>query len=92
MSGERTQADREFDWQTGRELERKDAEIMWLRSSLVSLWTLAAAENSPLTLDQVVVICKHTLEKYPIQQKPTKSAALFGQRICKTLFELSHSR
>ena len=47
------------------ELERKDAEIMWLRSSLVSLWTLAEAENSPLTLAQVAVICKHTLEKYP---------------------------
>lgn len=28
----RTQADREFDWETGRELERKDAEIDRLRA------------------------------------------------------------
>lgn len=28
----RTQADREFDWSTGREMERKDAEIAHLRA------------------------------------------------------------
>lgn len=67
---ERTQNDREFDWQTGRELERKDAEIAWYRSSLVSLLTLADADKSPLTLSQVAVICKHTLDKYPLQQTP----------------------
>ena len=31
---ERTQADREMDWATGRELERKDAEIERLRAAL----------------------------------------------------------
>jgi hypothetical protein len=40
-------------------------QITWLRSSLVSLWTLAEAENSPLTLEQVAMICKHTLNKFP---------------------------
>lgn len=64
MSGERAQADREFDWQTGRELERKDAEIMWLKSSLVTLATLAKADKSPLTLDQVAVICDRALARY----------------------------
>lgn len=63
----RTQADREFDWATGRELERKDAEIMWLRSSLVSLLTLAEAEPSPLTNAQVATICRVTLDKHPAQ-------------------------
>lgn len=31
---DRTQADREFDWSMGRELERKDAEIDRLRAAL----------------------------------------------------------
>jgi len=53
------------DLEMGKQLARKDAEIMWLRSSLVSLWTLARAENSPLTNSQVEIICKHMLDKYP---------------------------
>ena len=62
---ERTQEDRYLDLEMGKQLERKDAEIMWLRSSLVSLWVLARAENSPLTNAQVEIICKHMLDKYP---------------------------
>lgn len=31
------QADREFDWSTGRELERKDAEIERLRAALEAI-------------------------------------------------------
>lgn len=62
---ERTQADRDFDLESGRELERRDAEIAWLKSSVVSLLILAEAENSPLTNAQVAIICKHTLAKYP---------------------------
>lgn len=61
---DRTQADREFDWSTGRELERKDAEIEWLRSSLVALLTLAEAQPSPLTNNQVASICRVTLSKF----------------------------
>lgn len=61
---ERTQADREFDWETGRELERKDAEIAWLRSSVASLLILAEAKLSPLTNERVAAICRVTLEKY----------------------------
>lgn len=34
MTAMRTQADREVDWSTGRELERKDAEIERLRAAL----------------------------------------------------------
>lgn len=34
MANTRTQADRELDWSTGRELERKDAEIERLRAAL----------------------------------------------------------
>lgn len=62
----RTQADRAFDWETGRELERKDAEIDWLRSSLVSLLTLAEAQPSPLTNEQVASICRMALSKFPV--------------------------
>lgn len=34
MSGKQTQAERELDWNTGRDLERKDAEIERLRAKL----------------------------------------------------------
>lgn len=61
---ERQQAERKLDWDTGRQLERKDAEIMWLKSSLVTLSTLAKSDNSPLTLDQVAVICDRALARY----------------------------
>lgn len=61
----RTQADRDFDLETGRDQERKDAEIEWLKSSLVSLMTLAEANPSPLTNAQVALICRVTLSKYP---------------------------
>lgn len=61
----RTQADRDFDLETGRDLERRDAEIAWLKSSLVSLMTLAEANPSPLTNAQVASICKVTLSKFP---------------------------
>lgn len=40
-----------------------EAENKWLRSSLVSLLTLAEAEKSPLTNKQVAAICKVALEK-----------------------------
>lgn len=46
------------------ELERKDAEIAWLKSSLVSLLILAEAEQSPLTNAQVASICRTTLNKF----------------------------
>ena len=59
-----TQAERELDWATGRELERKDAAIAWLRSSVVSLLTLAEAKPSPLTNEQVASICRVTLSKF----------------------------
>jgi hypothetical protein len=48
-----------------RAVRERAAEIAWLRSALVSLLALAEADNSPLTLSQVAVICKHTLAKYP---------------------------
>lgn len=34
MSGKQMQAERELDWNTGRDLERKDAEIKRLRAKL----------------------------------------------------------
>lgn len=42
-----------------------EAEIMWLRSSLVSLLVLAEAKPSPLTNEQVATICRVTLSKRP---------------------------
>lgn len=42
----------------------QEREIEWLRSSLVSLLTLAEAENSPLTNKQVASICKVALNKH----------------------------
>lgn len=44
--------------------ESKDAEIDWLKSSIVSLLTLADAKDSPLTNAQVATICRHTLARY----------------------------
>lgn len=40
MSGKRTQAERKLDWDTGRDLERRDAEIERLRAKLrkVASW------------------------------------------------------
>lgn len=61
----RTQEDRDFDLECGRDFERKDAEIMWLRSALASLAILAEAETSPLTNKHVASICKVALSKYP---------------------------
>lgn len=58
----RTQQDRDDDLQIGRDLERKDAEIAWLRSSLVALLTLAEADPSPLTNKQVATICRIAVE------------------------------
>ena len=55
------QAEREADWDIGRQLERRDAELMRYKSALVSLLTLAEADPSPLTNQQVAVICKHVL-------------------------------
>lgn len=59
----RTQEDRDFDLQSGREIERKDAEIAALRSTLASLLVLAEAESSPLTLGQIATICRFVLDK-----------------------------
>lgn len=39
------------------------AEIAWLRSSIVALLTLAEAQPSPLTPQQVVSICKVTMSR-----------------------------
>lgn len=64
MADERTQDDRKFDWATGLEIERKDDELAWLRSTLVSLLALAEAENSPLTNKQVASICRVGLSKH----------------------------
>lgn len=46
------------------EIDPRDAEIMWLRSSLVALLTLAKAEHSPLTNANVVSICEAALGKF----------------------------
>lgn len=43
--------------------DSRDVEILWLRSSLVTLMMLAAANPSPLTNEQVAAICKVTLDK-----------------------------
>lgn len=45
----RTQADREFDWSTGRELERKDTEIDRLRRDCAELYQVIGtmAEHCP---------------------------------------------
>lgn len=45
-------------------LDAAHVEITRLRSSLVSLWSLAEAKDSPLTLEQVAIICKYTLNKF----------------------------
>lgn len=72
MTGKRTQQDRDFDLSTGRDLERKDAEIDWLKSSLVSLLVLAEADPSPLTNKQVATICRVTLDKYALPDQENK--------------------
>lgn len=53
-----------LDYAKEKAVEAKDAEIKWLRSSLVSLLTLAEAENSPLTNKQVASICKVALNNH----------------------------
>lgn len=52
--GERTRADRQFDWNTGRELERKDAEIERLREALERITHLeGSGDYSERLLDTI---------------------------------------
>lgn len=63
----RTQADRELDWSTGRELERKDAEIAGLREVIVKrdqeieqlrAWQRARLETSDLDRTEIELLRK----------------------------------
>lgn len=49
---------------SGRRYDEAADDIAWLRSSLVSLLTLAEAEKSPLTNSQVAAICKVALNRH----------------------------
>lgn len=44
-------------------IAEKNAELNWLRSSLVTLLNLAEAEKSPLNAEQVAAICKVALSQ-----------------------------
>ena len=47
-----------------QQFDRKDAEIMWLRSALATLMLLAETQNPQLTMDQVACCCRVALSKY----------------------------
>lgn len=44
--------------------DQKDKEIIWYKSTLVTLLTLARARSPNLTHEEIVKICEHTLSKY----------------------------
>lgn len=74
----RSQADREFDWSTGREIERKDAEIARLRAALDQIKKLKSEPIGdtgfavgPLSLFNAAQrIAREALKVNKVQQTP----------------------